>query len=54
MCSYKAVEVKFELWGFQTRVESFTHSVIRDILLVGHRQAFAWIDEWFGEYTFII
>ena len=21
---------------------------IREILLVGHRQAFAWIDEWFG------
>ncbi|XP_064637382.1 cytoplasmic phosphatidylinositol transfer protein 1-like [Lineus longissimus] len=48
MCSYKAVEVKFELWGFQTRVEGFTHSVVRDILLVGHRQAFSWIDEWFG------
>ena len=21
---------------------------VREILLVGHRQAFAWIDEWFG------
>ena len=23
--------------------------VIRDVLLLGHRQAFAWIDEWIGE-----
>ena len=22
---------------------------IREILLVGHRQAFAWIDNWYGE-----
>ena len=27
MCSYKVVRVKFELWGLQTRVESFTHRV---------------------------
>ncbi len=24
---------------------------IRDVLLVGHRQAFAWIDQWFGEFN---
>uniref|UniRef100_A0A8C0G748 Phosphatidylinositol transfer protein N-terminal domain-containing protein n=1 Tax=Chelonoidis abingdonii TaxID=106734 RepID=A0A8C0G748_CHEAB len=46
MCSYKLVTVKFEVWGLQTRVEQFVHKVIRDILLIGHRQAFAWIDEW--------
>jgi len=23
---------------------------IRDILLLGHRQAFTWIDEWYGKY----
>lgn len=46
MCSYKLVGVKFEVWGLQTRVEQFVHKVIRDILLVGHRQAFAWVDEW--------
>ncbi|ELT97422.1 hypothetical protein CAPTEDRAFT_171798 [Capitella teleta] len=48
MCSYKVVRVKFEVWGLQTRVEAFSHRAIRDVLLVGHRQAFAWIDEWFG------
>ncbi|XP_033827701.1 cytoplasmic phosphatidylinositol transfer protein 1 [Periophthalmus magnuspinnatus] len=46
MCSYKLVTVKFEVWGLQTRVEQFVHKVIRDVLLLGHRQAFAWIDEW--------
>ncbi|KAL4657919.1 cytoplasmic phosphatidylinositol transfer protein 1-like [Arapaima gigas] len=46
MCSYKLVAVKFEVWGLQTRVEQFVHKVVRDILLLGHRQAFAWVDEW--------
>nr|CFW94245.1 Eka-PI transferase 2 protein [Euperipatoides kanangrensis] len=48
MCSYKVVTVKFEVWGIQTKVEQFTQRAIRDILLLGHRQAFAWIDEWYG------
>ncbi|KAM4025342.1 cytoplasmic phosphatidylinositol transfer protein 1-like [Anomaloglossus baeobatrachus] len=48
MCSYKLVNVKFEVWGLQTRVEQFVHKVIRDLLIVGHRQAFAWLDEWYG------
>lgn len=46
MCSYKLVTVSFEVWGLQSRVESFVHKGIRDVLLVGHRQAFSWIDEW--------
>jgi hypothetical protein len=27
MCSYKAVEVRLEVWGLQTRVEDFIHKV---------------------------
>ena len=27
MCSYKAVEVRLEIWGLQTRVEDFIHRV---------------------------
>lgn len=46
MCSYKVVSASFEVWGFQTRVEDYIHRCIRDVLLLGHRQAFAWIDEW--------
>jgi len=48
MCSYKVVTVKFEVWGLQTRVESFVHSAIRDVLLLGHKQAFTWVDDWIG------
>lgn len=48
MCSYKLVDASFEVWGLQTKVEDFIQRSIRDVLLLGHRQAFAWIDEWFG------
>ncbi|KAL9956912.1 hypothetical protein ACROYT_G038471 [Oculina patagonica] len=48
MCSYKLVSVQFDVWGLASRVESFVHKVIQDILLLGHRQAFAWIDDWIG------
>ncbi|KAH8394894.1 hypothetical protein KR222_008858 [Zaprionus bogoriensis] len=48
MCSYKVVHASFEVWGLQTRVEDFIQRGIRDILLLGHRQAFAWVDEWHG------
>uniref|UniRef100_A0A3Q3XFV7 Phosphatidylinositol transfer protein N-terminal domain-containing protein n=1 Tax=Mola mola TaxID=94237 RepID=A0A3Q3XFV7_MOLML len=48
MCSYKRVHCSFEVYGFQTRTEEFIHRNIRDILLIGHRQAVAWIDEWHG------
>lgn len=48
MCSYKVVHASFEVWGLQTKVEDFIQRGIRDILLLGHRQAFAWLDEWYG------
>ncbi|XP_055716431.1 cytoplasmic phosphatidylinositol transfer protein 1 [Phlebotomus papatasi] len=48
MCSYKLVSASFEVWGLQTRVEDFIHRCIREILLVGHRQAFTWMDEWYN------
>lgn len=48
MCSYKLVSVSFEVWGLQTRVEEYVHRAIREILLVGHRQAVAWLDQWFN------
>uniref|UniRef100_A0A8C7X1F6 Phosphatidylinositol transfer protein cytoplasmic 1b n=1 Tax=Oryzias sinensis TaxID=183150 RepID=A0A8C7X1F6_9TELE len=48
MCSYKRVHCSFEVYGFQTRTEDFVHRSIKDILLVAHRQAVAWLDEWHG------
>ncbi|XP_076263523.1 cytoplasmic phosphatidylinositol transfer protein 1 isoform X2 [Rhynchophorus ferrugineus] len=46
MCSYKLVNAYFEVFGLQTKVEDFIHSCIREVLLLGHRQAFTWMDEW--------
>ncbi|CAK1551088.1 unnamed protein product [Leptosia nina] len=48
MCCYKLVSAKFEVWGLQTKVEDYVQSAIREILLLGHRQAFTWMDEWFN------
>uniref|UniRef100_A0A0K2VJ59 Phosphatidylinositol transfer protein N-terminal domain-containing protein n=1 Tax=Lepeophtheirus salmonis TaxID=72036 RepID=A0A0K2VJ59_LEPSM len=48
MCSYKNVEVKLDIWGLQGRIENYIQNAIREILLVGHKQAFAWIDDWYG------
>ncbi|KAF2072192.1 hypothetical protein CYY_006489 [Polysphondylium violaceum] len=49
MCSYKVCKVEFRYWGVQSRVENYIQrSAIRDILFMGHRQVFCWMDEWFG------
>nr|XP_024000693.1 LOW QUALITY PROTEIN: cytoplasmic phosphatidylinositol transfer protein 1-like [Salvelinus alpinus] len=45
---YKRVQCSFEVYGFQGKTEDFIHRNIQDILLVGHRQAVAWTDEWHG------
>ncbi|XP_054290133.1 cytoplasmic phosphatidylinositol transfer protein 1 [Macrosteles quadrilineatus] len=47
MCSYKVVQANFEVWGLQTKAEELIQRSIREILLLGHRQAFAWVDEWY-------
>jgi len=37
-----------QYWGLQSRVEHYIHRYgLRDILLLGHRECFCWIDEWF-------
>lgn len=33
MCAYKLVDVSFEVFGFQTKVEEFVHSVIVGFLM---------------------
>jgi len=50
MCSYKECAVELRIFGLQTAGESFIHkTALRDVFLSGHRQAFCWIDEWFGK-----
>jgi len=50
MCSYKECAVQLRIWGVQTAGESYIHKVaLRDVFLNGHRQAFCWLDEWYGK-----
>lgn len=49
MCAYKIVRTKFEIWGLQTKAESWAQKAIRDILLLAHRQCFCWADEWYDK-----
>jgi len=48
MCVYKICKVKFERWPIQYKVEQFIHDYIRKTLVLAHRQAWAWQDEWYG------
>ncbi len=49
MCAYKTVRTKFEIWGLQTRVESWGQKAIRDILLLAHKQVYCWTDAWYDQ-----
>eukprot|EP01117_Protostelium_nocturnum_P013076 TRINITY_DN4852_c4_g1_i1.p1 TRINITY_DN4852_c4_g1~~TRINITY_DN4852_c4_g1_i1.p1 ORF type:complete len:319 (-),score=114.95 TRINITY_DN4852_c4_g1_i1:69-1025(-) len=47
MVIHKLTKVEFRVWGFQTKVEQYLQkAMVRDIILLGHRQAFTWMDEW--------
>lgn len=46
MCCYKLVDVSFGVFGLQTAVENCAHQMLRNVMLVGYRREFAWIDEW--------
>eukprot|EP01118_Nematostelium_gracile_P008741 TRINITY_DN289_c0_g1_i1.p1 TRINITY_DN289_c0_g1~~TRINITY_DN289_c0_g1_i1.p1 ORF type:complete len:292 (-),score=74.15 TRINITY_DN289_c0_g1_i1:39-914(-) len=47
MCIYKIAYVEFKVWGFQTTAESWIQkSMMKDVLTLGHKQAFCWMDEW--------
>jgi len=49
MTIYKAAWVEFRVWGLQTKTEQWLHkAMVRDVVLLGHKQAFCWMDEWFG------
>lgn len=48
MCAYKLIKVEFRYWGMQNKIEHFIHSGLRRPMLMGHRQAWVWQDEWCG------
>ncbi|XP_073389143.1 uncharacterized protein [Physcomitrium patens] len=47
MCAYKLVKVEANYWGVQSRAEKLMTNGIRQIVLLTHRNAFCWLDEWF-------
>lgn len=48
MCAYKLAEVKFQVWGFQTKVENIIFNNQKSILTNFHKQVFCMIDDWYG------
>ena len=47
MCCYKLCRIECAFWGCQSRVEkSIADSVLRNMLLITHRQAWTWQDEY--------
>lgn len=47
MCCYKLCRITCAFWGCQSRVEkSIADSVLRNMLLMTHRQAWTWQDEY--------
>eukprot|EP00053_Salpingoeca_punica_P015752 m.145750 g.145750 ORF g.145750 m.145750 type:complete len:978 (-) comp16790_c2_seq7:2263-5196(-) len=49
MCAYKICKAEFKYWGLQSKIEKFIHhTALRKTMLVAHRQAWCWQDEWLG------
>eukprot|EP00795_Rhopilema_esculentum_P015526 gene15527-6789_t len=46
MCAYKLITVEFRYWGIQNKIEQYIQDSARRTVLVGHRQAWSWQDEW--------
>jgi len=48
MCCYKLITIKFQVFGFQTKVESLIQSNQVEILTKFHKEIFCAIDRWHG------
>lgn len=48
MCCYKLITIKFQVFGFQTKVESLIQSNQVDLLTKFHKEIFCAIDRWHG------
>ncbi|KAF9425883.1 hypothetical protein BGZ94_007133 [Podila epigama] len=48
MTCYKVVSIEFIMWGLQTKMESYMHSVERDLFTKFHRELFCSMDGWYG------
>lgn len=48
MCAYKLADLKFQVFGFQTKVENMLFNYQKNIMTNFHKQVFCIIDEWHG------
>ncbi|KAF9991394.1 hypothetical protein BGZ80_008071 [Entomortierella chlamydospora] len=48
MTCYKLVSIEFKWYGLQTKMESYMHSVERDLFTKFHRELFCSMDGWYG------
>lgn len=48
MTCYKLVSIEFKWYGLQTKMESYMHSVERDLFTKFHRELFCSMDRWHG------
>lgn len=48
MCCYKLITIKFQVFGFQTKVESLIQTNQVDLLTKFHKEIFCAIDRWYG------
>ncbi|KAK3833983.1 MAG: hypothetical protein JOS17DRAFT_789329 [Linnemannia elongata] len=48
MTCYKLVSIEFKWYGLQTKMESYMHSVERDLFTKFHRELFCSMDNWHG------
>jgi membrane-associated phosphatidylinositol transfer protein len=46
--AYKVSRCEVKMFGLGGKIENFVNGMTRNILLHGHRQAYAWMDEWYG------
>jgi hypothetical protein len=48
MCAYKLADLKFQVFGFQTKVENMLFSYQKNLLTNFHKLVFCILDEWHG------
>jgi len=48
MTCYKLVSIEFKWYGLQTKMESYMHSIERDLFTKFHRELFCSMDQWHG------
>lgn len=48
MCAYKLAEIRFNMFGFQTKVENSIFNNQKNLLFNFHKQVFCLLDSWHG------